>query len=463
MATEVKAKQPGVSGDIALEKIKIREKFSYGLLVMASNPLLGLATGYLMLFYTNIVGLNAIAVGTLFLIARIMDGVSDPIMGYLIDHMPRNKMGKFRFTMIVGAFLCVINYMLMWFGPVWAPAGKLAVAYFTYLIFGFTFDLMDIPKNSLLPAMTANNKERTSLGKYQGIFTLISSTLTGFLAPVILASGKSSMKAFTTVVLIISLGALVVAVVGALGVKERVLSANEGEKHSVKEYVQILIQKPVLATLLFSVVFSMAMYIGSAVNAYYFTYIIKDLAKAGTVALLQLAGLIPGIMVAGFVMRKLGKRGTFIAAPLVMILGFAIRWINPLSVELIYASTLIIGFVLGVYMPVGQVITADNIDYAEYKLNYRSEAAVASIGSFVAKVGNGISGAIPGFALGFAGFIAGSQTQPDSVIKALIWIAIGIPPVLLAISAVIFGVGYKLNAKTLEQVEETLSERRIAR
>jgi len=96
------------------------------------------------------------------------------------------------------------------------------------------------------------------------------------------------------------------------------------------------------------------------------------------------------------------------------------------------------------------------------KMRYRSEAAVASIGSFVGKVSSGIAGAIPGYVLGWAGYVATSQTQPANVITAIIWLTIGSPIFFFAASAMIFGFGYNLDKNTLQKVEAELSQRRAA-
>lgn len=125
METEVQVTPSAVPNDIAQEKIKLREKLSFALLHIGVSPILLVVSTFLMIFYTDIVGLNPVAVGTLFLVARIMDGVSDPFMGYVLDHMPRLKMGKFRYLLIVGVIVCCINFLLLWFGPVWATTGKL--------------------------------------------------------------------------------------------------------------------------------------------------------------------------------------------------------------------------------------------------------------------------------------------------------------------------------------------------
>ena len=112
-----------------------------------------------MIYYTTVVGLDPKALATLFLISKVMDGISDPVMGFILDRFPVTKMGKFRPMLILGTIICVINYILLWFGAVWSPVGKYVIVYVTYLLLGWTFDIMDISKNSLLPVMTTDDKE----------------------------------------------------------------------------------------------------------------------------------------------------------------------------------------------------------------------------------------------------------------------------------------------------------------
>jgi len=223
-----------------------------------------------------------------------------------------------------------------------------------------------------------------------------------------------------------------------------------------------LIQRPVFVTLMYDLMFSAALYIPGVVSVYFFTYVMKNLALASAVAPIQLVGLLLGIFLAALILRKLGKKKSYIVAALAMIIVSAIRWIDPTSLTLIYISTIIGGFILGSFQPVVQVLKADNIDYVEYKMKYRSEAAVASIGSFATKVSSGIAGSTPGYVLGWAGYVATSQTQPANVITAIIWLTIGFPIFFFAGSALIFGFGYNLDKNTLQKVEAELSDRRVA-
>jgi len=154
----------------AAEKVGFKEKISFGLLNI--NGYMLLVNTYLMIFYTDVAGLNPAAVATLFLITRILDGLNDPIMGYIIDHLPRTKLGRFRGYLLIGTVICTLNFFLLWFGPAWAPAGKLAIAYISYILIGITFDMMQIPNGSLLPAVTADQKDRAVLSIFKGVATL---------------------------------------------------------------------------------------------------------------------------------------------------------------------------------------------------------------------------------------------------------------------------------------------------
>ena len=98
------------------DRVTRKEKFCYILTNLGNVPVQAILGSYLLIYYTNVVGLNPGACATLFLIARIMDGLNDPIVGFLIDHRKTTKMGHFRPTLIMGAILCGLNFMLLWMG-----------------------------------------------------------------------------------------------------------------------------------------------------------------------------------------------------------------------------------------------------------------------------------------------------------------------------------------------------------
>ena len=171
------------------QKVSIVEKMGLFMVCAGNIPLMSLLSGFFMIFYTNVVGLDPAALATLFLISKVVDGISDPVMGYLLDKFPVTKMGKFRPMIILGTIVCVINYILLWFGAVWSPVGKYVIVYATYLLLGWTFDVMDISKNSLIPVMSADDKERNSLSFFNVLGTMVGAAVLGVLGPVIVAEG----------------------------------------------------------------------------------------------------------------------------------------------------------------------------------------------------------------------------------------------------------------------------------
>ena len=120
------------------QKVSIVEKMGLFMVCAGNIPLMGLLSGFFMIYYTNVVGLEPAALATLFLISKVVDGISDPIMGYFLDKFPVTKMGKFRPMLILGTIICVINYILLWFGAVWSPVGKYVIVYVTYSILLYT-------------------------------------------------------------------------------------------------------------------------------------------------------------------------------------------------------------------------------------------------------------------------------------------------------------------------------------
>lgn len=150
-------------------KIGLREKAAFACANVGNVPIMALISGYLLIFYTDVCGMNPFAVGTLFLITKLLDGVNDPIMGFVVDHLKPGRLGRFRPCLIFGTIICGLNYILLWLGPAYAPDGlKLLIAYISYILIGITFDLMDIPLNSMIPVMSDDMKERNLLSLIKG-------------------------------------------------------------------------------------------------------------------------------------------------------------------------------------------------------------------------------------------------------------------------------------------------------
>ena len=217
----------------------MKEKISFALANLGNIPIQTILGSYLLIFYTNVIGLNPAACATLFLIARVMDALKDPFMGFLIDRLPTTKHGHFRPTLIVGTALCSLNFLLIWFAPLMATSGKLAIAYVTYLMIGVLFPVMDISLNSMLPVMTLDMEERSALSAQKGFVYTLGSFLVNLSAPVIIGN-VSEKEGYITLVLIAAAVIAGCSIAGALGLKERVQAQPGKDSYQIKDLFPIM-------------------------------------------------------------------------------------------------------------------------------------------------------------------------------------------------------------------------------
>lgn len=440
------------------DKIKMREKLSFAMANFGNIPIMTLINGYLLIFYTNICGLSPAACATLFLIARFLDAINDPLVGFIIDHLPTRKMGHFRPTLILGTILCSVNFLLLWFGPMLSTSGKLAIAYVSYILLGVLFPVMDISLNSLLPVMTEDMKERNSLSTIKGLAYVIGALVIGVAAPLILGD-TSNKQGYINLVLIMTAVIFFFSIIGTMGVKERVKPQMENS-YSVKELFKILSQKPVYITFLAVLLYSIGSNIVNAANTYFYTYIFEDLTLASIITLITCVAVFPATMVIGNLIGRFGKKKMYAIGLALAGLAPIIRLLDVRSISLLIVSVLIAGIGAGFAAPLNYGIQADNTDYIEVSMGIRAEGAVASLSSFVSKCAMGIGGAIPGYLLQLAGFDSKAAVQNDDVINVIVLCVLILPAIVNVVAIVIFSKGYPITKEKLNEQTYLLREKR---
>ena len=440
------------------DKIKMREKLSFAMANFGNIPIMTLINGYLLIFYTNICGLSPAACATLFLIARFLDAINDPLVGFIIDHLPTRKMGHFRPTLILGTILCSVNFLLLWFGPMLSTSGKLAIAYVSYILLGVLFPVMDISLNSLLPVMTEDMKERNSLSTIKGLAYVIGALVIGVAAPLILGD-TSNKQGYINLVLIMTAVIFFFSIIGTMGVKERVKPQMENS-YSVKELFKILSQKPVYITFLAVLLYSIGSNIVNAANTYFYTYIFEGLTLASIITLIACVAVFPATMVIGNLIGRFGKKKMYAIGLALAGLAPIIRLLDVRSIPLLIVSVLIAGIGAGFAAPLNYGIQADNTDYIEVSMGIRAEGAVASLSSFVSKCAMGIGGAIPGYLLQLAGFDSKAAVQNDDVINVIVLCVLILPAIVNVVAIVIFSKGYPITKEKLNEQTYLLREKR---
>jgi len=403
--------------------------------------------------------MNLAAIGTLFLITKIIDGVNDPIMGYIVDHLRPSKLGRFRSCLLIGSIICGLNYLLLWLEPAYAPdALKLIIAYISYLLIGITFDLMDIPLNSLIPVMTDDMKERNTLSLIKGIGYMAGAMILGIAAPLVITASDDPRLGYTILIVVSVAIVISFSVIGALGVKERVQPISD-KKYTLKQLIPILGMAPVLVTFLTTLCFGIGSGVMSGSSTFFATYVLGDLALLAGAAGMTIIGIVPSMILAPLIANKIGKRAIYGGGLCIAGLAMLMRLVSVTSVPLLYLSYALVGVGIGVMMTVMYGIQADNVDYVEMKKNIRAEGAIASLSSFITKAAGGIGGALPAFILSLTGYVA-NQQQTASALKGITFSATTLPALLSIAASLLFIFLYPIGKKNLSEIEATLRARR---
>jgi sugar (glycoside-pentoside-hexuronide) transporter len=436
-----------------------KEKFSFFLVNMGNIPLMTLLGSFLLIFYTDVVGLNPAAIGTLFLIARIFDGFNDPIMGYVVDHLPKMKLGRFRSYLILGTIITSGVYLLTWLGPSLAPAGKIVFAYIGYLLFGFAFDLMDIPLNSMIAVMSDRDRDRTVLSNIKGFAYMFGGVLVYSVALPFVGLFASERVGYHWLIIIFTIFVVLFSIIGTLGIKERVNPIRK-EKYKFKDLIKILGNKAVISHFLQQLVLMTAAGVLQGSITFFFIYVLDRPDLFALSGLTRVIGTVIALALVPWMTRKIGKKNANTIANIVAIIGYLAMFFLPADKPMLFILVLLITSpgtgATGILM---YSIQADNTDYVEWKQGARAEGAVASLNSFIVKAGLGLGSGIGAYMLGIIGYVP-NAVQSAETIQGLYSLNFLFPALISIVGVIVWMVLYPIDKKTNDQMLSELAAMR---
>ena len=204
-----------------MNKLTFREKYSYGIGALGKDLAYAIVSTYLMVYFTDAVGLNPAFVGTLFLVARLWDAVNDPAMGMIVDNT-RSKFGKFRPWIFIGTVLNAVVIVFLFRKP--DLEGLPLYAYFSimYILWGMTYTIMDIPYWSMIPTLATTKEDREKISVVPRIFASLGGlTVTTFgIALVNKLGNGNQIKGFEYFALGIVIIFIISTIVTCINVKE---------------------------------------------------------------------------------------------------------------------------------------------------------------------------------------------------------------------------------------------------
>ncbi len=454
------------------EKIQLKEKIGYSFGDFASSMFWKLFSMFLMIYYTDVVELSPAAVGTMFLLTRLWDGLNDPIMGIIADRTVTSQ-GKFRPYLLWIAIPFAVVGILTFSSPDLGPSGKLIYAYVTYTMMMMVYTAINVPYSSLMGVMTSNTEDRTSLASFRFIGAYSGGIFMTATVPYLLdffkSGGSDEAQSYQFTVAVYAILAAFFFIMTYLWTKERVKPLRE--KSSIWKDLKDLGKNAQWFIMLgagVSVLIFNSLRDGSIM--YYFKYFVKDqtLDFFGDVAWDKLAGAymtvwlvtnLLGVLMAKPASSRFGKKTVFMGAMIIgCIFSVLFYWVDPNDIALIFGLNIIMGIASGIVLPLIWSMYADIADYSEWKTGRRATGLVFSSSSMSQKLGWTLGGAITGWLLAAYGFEANAEQTVESL-KG-IRLMITIYPASGALLAVLFLTIYKLNDKFMITITDELAERR---
>lgn len=385
-------------------EISIKTLLTYSSGSLGNNMIYSLINSYFLIFLTDSFGVGAAAIGTLFLIARIIDGITDPIMGVILDNT-HTKLGKSRPYLFIVPIFVGLATIMCFSSPNLNDSNKIIWIYTSYIFWGISFTAMDIPYWSLSANITKSSTGKTKIVTSARTVAYIG----GFIISIFTIPLVSILGSWTKVAIIYVCFSTLFTLITAFGIKELNTSSNiKKEKQGFKHFLNLLkTNKPLRIVLLSMLILELSGSIKNTIAIYYIKYNFNAEMMIPIVTSIGLVASILGGLISPLLTKKLGKRNTALLGLLVSAIGSFLIFL--LSYSSIYAM-ITINFISGIFDGAGYItltsMVADCVEYGEWKTGKRSEGMIFSLNIFKSKISSAIGGSLCGYILAYIGYKA---------------------------------------------------------
>lgn len=451
------------NAQLSTEKLSWFTRIAYGLGDTAQNVVWG-AMSILTFFYTDYAGISPVTVGLVMLLSRCFDGVSDVVMGFIVEKT-NSKYGKSRPWILWTSIPFAISIVLIYTVPQTTETLQFIYLFVTYnLCTTVCYTALNLPYGSLSTMMTRVSRERDMLSIVRmalsplGKILAVSATL-----PLIKVFGNDQM-AWVKVMSIWAVLALILLLICFFKCKETVVieARKEVTKIPVKKSLKALcLNKYFWLAMTIWMMQNVIFYITGTILPYYCKYIFFDDSLFSILYLVETFTMIAfTIFGSPYLLKKFGKRNMSLAGVTLALVGHLIYLLNPLDFNWVLFSCIIRG--IG-FAPLNSVIfgfLGDVVEYGQWKFHLRQEGLIFSGGSVGTKVGSGLTSAILTSMLSYAGYVSsttGSAVQPQSAIDMIVNLYM-YGPILVWVIIIIVLLLYKLD-KIYPQIMKDLAIR----
>ena len=447
-------------------KLTGKEKASYGLGAVGKDMVYMLSASYILYYYQDILGVSAIAMGVILMAARVFDAFNDPIMGVIVAKT-RTKWGKFRPWLLIGTILnAFVLYFMFAAPPALDGAGLVAYAAITYILWGVTYTMMDIPFWSMIPAFTEGGKEReglSTLGRScAGVGSAIVTIIT--MKCVYALGAGDERSGFRWFALIIAILFVVFISITCLTIKEK--STVDVDSPSVGVMFKALVQNDQAMTVVIAIVLiNGALYITSNLLIYFFKYDVGGAKWYDSYTLFNTVGgatqILSMMIIFPFMRKLMGTIRVFYLSVVMAISGyvllFALMFTGATSNAALLIPGILIFIAFGMLTVLTTVFLANTVDYGEVKNGRRDESVIFSMQTFVVKLASGVSAFIASICLTICNLSNDTsdvvvEVSKEANVMGLRFAMSALPVIGLIAALILFAKKYILTDAKLEEI-----------
>lgn len=434
------------------------KRIGYGIGDLGCNLVFSTMASYLMVFYTDVFGITAAAAGTMMLVTKFIDALTDTGMGLLVDRT-HTRWGQGRPYFLIGAVPFAVFTFLTFYIPDLGSSGKLIWAYVTYCLLCTAYTVVNIPLNTIVPRLTSDVHERDILVSTRMVCAMAGTAIVmSITSPLVEFFGKNNeARGYLITMTIYGIAAMIIFFITFASTKE-VVPPSVTQKHSslIEDFKGLTGQAWVLFLLN---LFYFSLYVvRSTTVIYYFKYNLNRSDWLSLVGILGILSGLPMLLLLPALEKRFSKKNLMFFSVALYIAGDLLIFAGRNSAFCLLAGLVITG--LGIYGIFGITFAMqpDVIDYSEYKKNASVSGLIAAFQGFFVKGGMGLTSFIIGVFLKNGGYVA-NAVQTEKALSYIEICFIWIPIVLcLLIAALTYF--YKLDSIRSEMTLELESRRR---
>lgn len=455
----------------------IRDKIGYMFGDLGNDMTFGLASTFLMVFYTNVLGVSAVTVGTILLSVRLLDSAVDVAIGVAVDRAPQHRAGKFRpwikrgmIPVAIASFLMYIPFVNQFNEPL-----KLVYIFVTYLLWSVCYSYVNIPYGSMAASLSPDPADRASLSVFrtlggQGAMMSLSLVVPLFIYVAVPGQTKQQVDGtrFMIVAAVLSVLAVIWYTIHYNMVTERVVAkpAPEGENvHGIGHMLKGLVSnKALLALIVGALLLLMATMLSGALSAYLWLVYFQNGKLQGVAQMLSVLPILLLLPLATTAAKRFGKKEVSAVGMLFAGLVFLTLFFVRVENGVVYiVGILVAGLGLAWFNTLVWAFIADIIDFQEVKTGTREDGTIYAIYSMARKVGQALAGGLGGWALGWVGYNSAlaksGGTQAPETVQGIYTLSTLVPAACYLLVSLVLFFWYPLSKKAVAQNTAILVER----